>query len=167
MPTLQIGVCNDDPYKINKIFQSSYSPTVNVKGGTTISNPTFILDYNSGYTTCNYCYYADFNRYYYIADIFMSPGGKAEIVCTSDPLMSFSNEINSLTCYLDRVGEATKRAGFITDSNYPITNELFVHNYGFSVDPFEIDPVDSQGNQSANYVLTVLGGGATQQGGLV
>lgn len=153
MPTLNIGTCGDDPRKINKTFSGS-PVTVNIKDGSSIENPIFILDYSSGYANCNYCYYSDFKRYYYITDIIMTPGGRAEVHCSVDPLMSFKEAINGLTCYLSRIGDASQRAAFMSDPSFPISNEAYTKIFNFS-GGVEFSAETSSQKQ---YMLTVIGG---------
>lgn len=49
----------------------------------------------------NYCYIADFNRYYYITDITVS-NGYILIDCKVDVLMSYANEIKACTGVIAR-----------------------------------------------------------------
>lgn len=49
----------------------------------------------------NYCYIADFKRYYYITDITVS-NGYILIDCKVDVLMSYAQEIKALTCVIKR-----------------------------------------------------------------
>ena len=154
MPTLSIGTCSDDPRKINKTFSGSASPTVNIKDGCSIENPIFILDYNSSYAGYNYCYYADFKRYYYINDIIMQPGGRAELHCAVDPLMSFKTAINALTCYVSRIGDASQRAAFMSDPSFPISNEAYTKILHFNGGVNFTANAESQ----KQYILTVIGG---------
>lgn len=152
MPTLNIGKCSDDPRKINKNFSGGSSVVVHVKEPCSLENPTFILNYSSDYTSCNYCYYADWGRYYYINDIVMAPGGKAEIYCTVDVLNTYKDDINKLSCYVSRIGDASKRAAYVNDPLFPVSTETYVTNLLFSASPFTVDA--SSGYQ---YLLTTIG----------
>lgn len=154
MTSIQIGVCNDDPRTINKTFTPSVSlRSIEVKDNCSIEKPIFILDYDSSYTSCNYLYCSDYKRYYYINDIVLAPGGKAEIICTSDPLMSFKDQINALTCYVSRISDSKQRAAYVQDGQFVAESLTSCSNIVFDKNPFNL----SAANQK-NFVLTVIGG---------
>lgn len=156
MAVLQLGYTNDDPRKIEKTFTLTHNLTVQVKDNCSIESPIFILDYDSSYASCNYCYYPDFKRYYYIEDIVMAPGGKAQIVCASDPLMSFKTAILNLTCFISRISDAEKRAAYVNDPSFPITAESYAKPYPFG------GGADFGVNFDNQYMLTVIGGTHTE-----
>lgn len=63
----------------------------------------------------NYCYIADFKRYYYITDITVS-NGYILIDCKVDVLMSYANEIRALRAVVKRQS---------TLCNYYLDDELY------------------------------------------
>lgn len=83
--------CGDDPRKAVKNLTSgipvaSIVPTEDCD----ILNPTFILNYNPSYTTCNYVVVgAPFYRSYFITDMKISIGKKIEISCAVDVLGTY------------------------------------------------------------------------------
>lgn len=112
---------SDDPKKLSK----------NLSGGTTVSsitptescdilNPTFILNYNSSYTTCNYVVVgAPFNRSYFITDMKIDIGKKIVISCSIDVLETYKNSIrNCIACVTrnEGIGEPT----YVPDDKLPL-----------------------------------------------
>ena len=85
--------CKDDPRKLNKTLKEgttiqSITPTESCD----ILNPTFILNYNSDYTSKNYIVVgAPFNRSYFITDMKIDIGKKIIISCAVDVLDSYKN----------------------------------------------------------------------------
>ena len=63
-----------------------------------IIKPRFILEYVG--VEPNYCYVAELNRYYYIRDIILRPGGQRILMCEVDVLMSNIDEILNLNCLI-------------------------------------------------------------------
>ena len=92
--------CSDDPRKLNKtlptqskIEVSSITPTASCD----ILNPTFILDYNSAYTTKNYIVVdSPFNRSYFITDMKIDIGKKIVISCGVDVLQTYKDNIKKI-----------------------------------------------------------------------
>ena len=84
--------CSDDPRKLSKtlpvdskIVVSSITPTESCD----ILNPTFILNYDSAYTTKNYIVVdTPFNRSYFITDMKIDIGKKIVISCAVDVLQT-------------------------------------------------------------------------------
>ena len=85
--------CSDDPRKAVKSLVSG-SPVASIvpTEACDILNPTFILNYNSSYATCNYIVVgAPFNRSYFITDMKIDIGKKIEISCAVDVLGTYWN----------------------------------------------------------------------------
>ena len=60
---------------------------VQLKEPSSITDPRLILVYNKSYLSCNYLYIQDFNRYYFINNINVLPGGRLEITAHVDVLI--------------------------------------------------------------------------------
>ena len=90
----------------------------NLKDPTSIINPVFTLDANS-MVGFNYCYIADFDRYYYITDIISIRNLMWEVHCKVDALASWKDTINSSSQYVLR--SASSKNSYIKDSLYQLT----------------------------------------------
>lgn len=154
MGTLYLGTCEDDPNTINKSPTLNTSTDCYVKEPCSIEAPVFIVNYSSTFAGYNYASYGDFGRYYYINDIVMAPGGKAEIHCTCDPLYTFRSDINNLECYISRIGDQNKRAAYLSDPTFPVSGETYCKNI-----PLGGSNLIGIGDDNTySYVLTVMGG---------
>lgn len=95
-----------------------------------VSTPQFIISYDvSLLTSVNYCYCAETNRYYYINDINILTGGRVQLTCMCDVLMSYKNDINSLTALCVR--NETLNNQRIVDKNYPTTGDTNIRAVRF------------------------------------
>ena len=112
-------------YKINKKVNSTLIPsgtgtTYNVvlKSPSSIINPRFELNQ---YLDVNYCYVAEFNRYYFINEIrYENPLWVYS--CNVDVLASFKTEIGSSSKYVLR--SASQRNDLILDMSSPLNGEV-------------------------------------------
>ena len=110
-------------YAFNKRENSTKRPT---SGGTNYScllidetslmNPTFKLEIGSNPIGKNYCYVADFDRYYFVTDV-TSSQGFWYISCKEDVLASYKGTIGSQSHYVLRSASAYDE--YITDAMYP------------------------------------------------
>lgn len=92
---------------------TSYSCTL--IDDTSLMHPTFKLEIGSNPISKNYCYVADFDRYYFINNI-RSFQGFWYIECTEDVLASYRGTIGSQTHYVLRA--ASQYDEYISDSHY-------------------------------------------------
>ena len=80
---------------IVKDIQSAYTLTGSLRGESSIINPSFLIEHANP-SNYNYCYIADFGRYYFISNITSIRTGIWKIDCSVDVLMSFQDEILAL-----------------------------------------------------------------------
>ena len=83
---------------------------------TSLMNPTFKLSIGSNPIDYNYCYVADFHRYYFVRDI-TSDNNFWYITCEIDPMASHKSEILSGSHYVLR--SASSYDEYIVDNVYP------------------------------------------------
>ena len=125
-----------------------------------ILNPTFILDYNSSYTACNYIVVgAPFNRSYFITDEKISIGKKIVISCAVDVLSTYWADIKGNEVNVVRQENLTennipdpefKLFSDFSHKNYLPDNASPANPYSGILDEGEINPYC--------YVLTYAGG---------
>lgn len=129
MPILKVGTISEDKRNLYK------SPTWRqsnlkcyIKDGRSIINPIFILDYKPEYTQCNYAYVEEWGRYYFIDNIVLAPGGKAELSCSVDVLQTYQNFIQNLTVNVVRQEELYEPylpdAAYTYLDTYDVINKL-------------------------------------------
>lgn len=147
--TINIGTTPDDPRKLSKSTSWSSSPSVELYEPCSVMNPVFILKYKASYATCNYLYFPDWNRYYFIDNMTMLSGGKCQLSCTVDTLMSYKDEIKGLQVNVVRNEDKGKANPYFADSSFSIRSGFQHYTIPFS------------GGQSfipGKYVLSWIGG---------
>lgn len=116
-----------------------------------VINPVFIVDYNSGYLSCNYVYCDLYDRYYYITNMQVDTAGRLNIYCDIDVRQSYSTAIKNAPCTVIRGGTQPTN---IVDNKLPVNPS---HKDITSVTMSEVNnsfDVDA----SYSYLLTVVGG---------
>lgn len=114
--------CSDDPRTLHKTLPAgipiaSITPTESCD----ILNPTFILNYNASYTTCNYVIVGSpFNRSYFITDMKIDIGKKIVISCAVDVLRSYENEIGNIETTIYRNEDFKTCAPYVADPEYQV-----------------------------------------------
>lgn len=86
---------------LNKTLTNAQDINIDLKDPTNVLHPTLLLG-NINITGWNYCYIAEFKRYYYIADMDTYYNGMTTRELTVDPLMSHQSEILNLTALIER-----------------------------------------------------------------
>ena len=143
---ITIGTTTDDKRMLNKTYIGNIY-TVQLKQPCDILNPVFILEYDSNLMTANYVYCPDFSRYYFITDITLLPGKRAELSCAVDVLMSYASQIAAIRCVVSR--QENSNLTLIPDSSIMTKNYNPVYIYNFS-SGFDV--------AFGSYVLQVIGG---------
>lgn len=112
-------------YNFAKRENATYRPTGSgteysciLKEASSIANPTIQLDIGTAADpTFNYCYIAEFNRYYWITDWTWIKNRLWEASLTTDLLATFKDEIGASSLYVLRSAAASD--GNINDDYYP------------------------------------------------
>lgn len=144
--TITIGRTSDDRRKLHKSFTGS-DITAQLKQPCDVLNPVFIISYSSDYITCNYVHVSDFGRYYFINNINLLPGNRAELSCSVDVLMTYADQISAINCVIARYEHA--KLSEIADSNIMIKNYNIIDTYPL---PNKFDVA------FGSYVMEVIGG---------
>ena len=94
-------VTTSEKQQINKTLIDGVTFTGSLRSESSVIKPSFLLEITNP-SSYNYCYIAEFNRYYLITDIVSIRTGLWRIDCTVDVLMSFRNQILALNVIVDR-----------------------------------------------------------------
>lgn len=89
------------PDYFNKTLSGETSVTCNFKSPIDVENPTIYIGATDAYDGYNYCYIAEFGRYYFMKAV----AGTSQTItfqCTSDPLMSFKSQILACPAVISR-----------------------------------------------------------------
>ena len=157
--TITIGRISDDRRKLHKSFTGA-DITAQLKQPCDVLNPVFIISYSNNYITCNYVHVSDFGRYYFINNINLLPGNRAELSCSVDVLMSYSNQIGGLTVNVSRQENIVEP--YLPDTSYIY---LDIYDVVHLLPTTRINTNFLQSGTSSDYffILGVAGGANTHQ----
>lgn len=115
------------------LTQVSTPLSCDIYGSESIITPRFILEYVG--VEANYCYVAELNRYYYIRDIVLAPGGQRILMCEVDVLMSNIDEILNLSCLVLRQENESLCNKYLVDNRMieNVNKEEVVESFGEEV----------------------------------
>ena len=159
--TLQLGVCKDPKNKINKTMSDATTYNCKVKKhiqtspmggaammeGINIITPQLVLQGGDEILSKNYAYIPNFNRYYFVHDIELSPNGMYTVSLVEDVLMSFKEDI--LNCEVMLARSADFCNYYLKDDRLPVTQQTLTWNKPFSATPFK--------EKSFDAIVTFLG----------
>lgn len=144
--TIKLYHNDSDKRTVSKTLSNEGSLTgATIIDDTTILNPRLkVRDNGIIMVQYNYCYIADFKRYYYITNITVS-NGYIMIDCKVDVLMSYANEIKACTGVIAR--QENVWSGYLDDS------ENFTNQYN----NVSLKAFNNPFNKALSYILLVNG----------
>lgn len=137
---------------INKDITIIDDVLATIKGALSVENPVLILQYKSDIQSkVNYVYIPEYNRYYFVTDIINLTGGRYELHCKVDVLMSFKDYILNLTCIVDKQSSKDNANMYLDDGSFVVQSKEFVDTINFP-----------RGfNDNGEFILITAGGGVT------
>ena len=137
---------------INKDISIIDDVSATIKGALSVENPVLILQYKSDIQpNVNYVYIPEYNRYYFVTDIINLTGGRYEIHCKVDVLMSFKDDILNLSCIVDKQSSKGNANMYLDDGSFVVQSKEFVDTINFP-----------RGfNDNGEFILITAGGGVT------
>lgn len=137
---------------INKDITIIDDVSATIKGALSVENPVLILQYKSNIQpNVNYVYIQEYNRYYFVTDIINLTGGRYEIHCKVDVLMSFKDDILNLSCIVDKQSSKDNANMYLDDGSFVVQSKEFVDTINFP-----------RGfNDNGEFILITAGGGVT------
>jgi len=150
---LNLYSTSDDTRKLDKALTAIKDITAIPSDNVTMLTPAFTVEYDSTILAANYCYIAEFNRYYFIRDITLLRGNRLQLNCAVDVLQSFAADIKNCSAMISR-SESVGKPTNIPDNSLPINpNTFIVKSILFPNTPFTVDF-----NTSKCWLLTSIGG---------
>lgn len=148
---MQIVLANtgDEPNVLNKSVFNNTTLTGSLKQDSNIIDPSILIEIENP-TSFNYCYIADFGRYYFIRDMRSIRSNLWEILLHVDVLMSHKDEIMQCDVMLDN--------SETTGITYYIQNGVFINT---CKDKTDIISFSDGFNENGEYILITAGGIAT------
>ena len=147
---ITIGQTSDDRRKLQKSFAGT-SVQVQLKQPCDLLHPVFIMTWSSSYVHDNYVHAPELGRYYYIDNVVLLTGSRAELQCSVDVLMSYRDQILALDVYVSR--NQAERNKLMIDDMYPAEIMSTLTTIKFNASPFGVD-------NGYNIIMTVIGGKA-------
>lgn len=137
---------------INKDVSIIDDVSATIKGALSVENPVLILQYKSDIQSkVNYVYIPEYNRYYFVTDIINLTGGRYELHCKVDVLMSFKDYILNLSCIVDKQSSKDNANMYLDDGSFVVQSKEFVDTINFP-----------RGfNDNGEFILITAGGGVT------
>ena len=137
---------------INKDISIIDDVSATIKGALSVENPVLILQYKSDIqSNVNYVYIPEYNRYYFVTDIINLTGGRYEIHCKVDVLMSFKDYILNLSCIVDKQSSKDNANMYLDDGSFVVQSKEFVDTINFP----------KGFNDNGEFILITAGGGVT------
>lgn len=136
-------------YTLTKRKNSTLQPTggtsldINLKSGTSLISPTFLLNL-SGRPTYNYVSYE--GRYYFVADIVSVRNDLWEIVCDEDHLATYKSDILASTQFV--AYSSVSGNAWLADTRIPVQKNATVSSSSTAISILDADGF---------YVLSVVG----------
>ena len=137
---------------INKDISIIDDVSATIKGALSVENPVLILQYKSDIQpNVNYLYIPEYNRYYFVTDIINLTGGRYELHCKVDVLMSFKDYILNLSCIVDKQSSKDNANMYLDDGSFVVQSKEFVDTINFP----------NGFNDNGEFILITAGGGVT------
>ena len=137
---------------INKVVSIIDDVSATIKGALSVENPVLILQYKSDIqSNVNYVYIPEYNRYYFVTDIINLTGGRYELHCKVDVLMSFKDNILNLSCIVDKQSSKDNANMYLDDGSFVVQSKEFVDTINFP----------NGFNDNGEFILITAGGGVT------
>lgn len=112
---------SDNSVVLKKLTHLGYGDdnivNMNITEDCSFQSPIFLLgSANFDFQHCNYLYFEDFARYYYIEDIVLKSGNMIELHCREDVLMSFASQIRNIYTIVERQEQLSNCNPYIVDN---------------------------------------------------
>lgn len=146
---VKIYINSSAPDYFDKALSGETEISCDFKSPIDVENPTIYVSATASYDKYNYCYIAEFGRYYFMKCI----GGNSQTLtfqCQSDPLMSFKSQIRNCPAVIAR--NPWHWDLYIPDPKLPVEARTIS-----AIAEFKSNKGAFDGSNNC-YILTALGG---------
>lgn len=146
---IKIYINSSAPDFFDKTLSGETTVSCEFKAPIDVENPTIYISATNAYDQYNYCYIAEFGRYYFMKCV-AGNGQTLTFECTSDPLMSFKSQIRTCPAVIAR--NPWQWDSYIPDPKLPVEARTIAGIVKF--------PTNQNLFAGSNnvFILTVLGG---------
>lgn len=134
-----------DPETIGKSLTAVTTLSGYLKNDCDVINPRIVVE-NTGMINANYCYIAEFGRYYYIDRQTIMSNYKVMLEMSVDVLESFKTQIKNLSCMVDNSTENNDRYLMGEEWKTTVKTTTHIKNYPSGL------------NESGSFILITAGG---------
>lgn len=117
-----------------------------LKQNTSLEDPEMIIETSSDLTNCNYAYIAEWDKYFYINNIDLMPGGLHRLSMHVDVLMTYADEIRNIPATIERSQSVYNQ--YINDGTFVSDSREFVSVVNFN----------TGFNDTGEFILITAGG---------
>lgn len=156
---IYLGQNFTDKRQLIKNFSSSVTCNCDIYENCSVVNPRLVLDWKDSYSTYNYAYIPDWQRYYFITNISVNSAKRAILTLHCDVLSTYSDQISNLTVEVQR--QQNKVEPYLPDNNYIFLNTYDVIQKLPSTITNDLFP--SQSTTNYMFILGVSGNSNTHQ----
>lgn len=149
---IHIYINSSSPDYFDKTLAGDTTITAELKAPIDIEKPTIYLSATDAYDGYNYCYIAEFGRYYFMTPV-AGVGQTMTFECQSDPLMSFKSQIRQCPAVIAR--NPWHWDMYLPDPKMPVEARTVSAILNFPNANENAGPFDGTHNC---YILTTLGG---------
>lgn len=134
-----------DPDTIGKTLTEGSTISGYLKNDCDVMNPRIVIS-NNGMVNANYCYIADFGRYYFIDKQVLLSNNTVALELSVDVLESFKSSILALSCIIDN--STTNNDKYLNGREWVSTvkSSTFIKNFPYGL------------NSEGEYILITAGG---------
>lgn len=126
--TVELKYNASDNNTINKSITAVDTATCIIKEPMDVEKPHIILN-TFNYSSVNYVYIPDLNRYYFVTDIINLTGGRVELVLDVDVLESFKSSILALSAIIEK--QQNNGNKYFNDGSFNVLAREFLTTYNF------------------------------------
>lgn len=130
--SLDVGRTTSDYNRLSKNYTRIELISAVIKDGTSIINPTFIVNTFTNFHTCNYIKCAELGRNYYVNNIELVPGGRLALQCHVDVLASFASSIRGCQVLIDKQQMDAVASKYIDDGSYVMECDEVIQSYNWN-----------------------------------
>lgn len=150
--TVKLYLNLSETHRVNKNLSLVGEFQGNLRDGSSVLNPTIVIDSATNLSLVNYIEIPDFGRKYFVTDVNVPITGLWELSCHVDVLSTFYEFYKELPCVVAR--NEREYNLFLNDDRF-----LVNQNRNYQTRIFPNKPPEPIGD-SSTYVITIAGGAA-------
>ena len=149
MFNIDLYIVSDENHKVNKTLNQGIQITGTLRNETDVVHPTILIE--GSFWKYNYCYIAEWCRYYYIRDKRSIRNNLIELNLEVDVLMSHREQLMKVNAIIDKQASISNANMYLDDGDWIVQNNEFINIINFS----------NGFNNEGEFILIAAGGGVS------